>query len=663
MLYGAAYYPEHREPARWDHDLDNMVEANINALRVGEFAWKRFAPRSGVYDFGWMDTFLGKAKARGIGLVLCPPLRTVPAWLVEADPTVLIVLDNGVRLEYGSRYTFCINHPLLREQGQALAEALARHYAGEPGIIAWHLDNEHGDEPDCHCSFCREKWQRWLQRRFGDIDALNRSWGMVFWGLEFDHFSQVPTPKVSKTSHNPGLLLAWRQFRSDCTVDGIALQARAVRRYAAQPITTNFQCLWNPRTDYYAAAAHLDQCGTNYYPPYGDNYRAIALGLANVRGYRKQNFIVHELRNGPHLIPGRGENTPAPGELARLVAHTVANGADGLFFFRWRGCPFGDEQTHGTLTGYDGQRLRVFSECQEAGARLARLAPLLAGTTIVSEVAMVYDFPTRWYLETGGSWKPEKSFYLNLCKEIYTALRAQCINVDTVGRQGDFAAYKILVVPCLTAIGDELAEKLYHYVEQGGILIWHPLGGLVNEHAVIYPDRLHPRLVPLFGLRPLDAATGGPKDVESFRWRGEQYVCRHFFELPQVTDGAVVAQYSSGWIDGYPAVVERTAGGGKAVYLATYPEPRFYDQLMRVLMPAAGVARLLPEIPPAAVEVLERRSAAGRRLLFLLNGSSARQTVTVPGTFRDVWQEEDVTGETVLMPHGVRVLVCQANGL
>ena len=169
------------------------------------------------------------AADHGVRLLVCPPIRTVPPWLVERDPTILLVREDGVRLAYGSRYTFCINHPLLREKGAALAEAMAAHYAGEENVVGYHLDNEHGDEPDCHCTICRRKFQAWCKDRYGTIEALNEAWGTVFWGMEFDTFEQLPTPAVSKTHHNPGHLLAWRRFRSACTVEVVALQADAVR--------------------------------------------------------------------------------------------------------------------------------------------------------------------------------------------------------------------------------------------------------------------------------------------------------------------------------------------------------------------------------------------------------------------------------------------------
>ena len=82
MYFGAAYYPEHRDPDKWELDLDTMAAAHVNCLRVGEFAWNRFEPTDGVYDFTWMDQFNEFAAQRRIQLLLCPPIRTLPAWLM-----------------------------------------------------------------------------------------------------------------------------------------------------------------------------------------------------------------------------------------------------------------------------------------------------------------------------------------------------------------------------------------------------------------------------------------------------------------------------------------------------------------------------------------------------------------------------------------------------
>ncbi|MEF3306860.1 extracellular solute-binding protein [Paenibacillus sp. GYB003] len=70
---GAAYYPEQNDPGQWAQDLDWMKMGGLNSVRVGEFAWKRFEPSDGKYDFAWLDTFAGMAGQRGIKLLLCSP--------------------------------------------------------------------------------------------------------------------------------------------------------------------------------------------------------------------------------------------------------------------------------------------------------------------------------------------------------------------------------------------------------------------------------------------------------------------------------------------------------------------------------------------------------------------------------------------------------------
>src|SRR5690606_13728745 len=109
LRYGASYYPVHRGPNCWSADLDLMAEARLNAVRIGDFAWPRLETSDGQYRFEWLDRFIELASDRGINVLLVAPLRCAPAWMVEKDPTIQITNESGVRLEFGSRYTFCIN--------------------------------------------------------------------------------------------------------------------------------------------------------------------------------------------------------------------------------------------------------------------------------------------------------------------------------------------------------------------------------------------------------------------------------------------------------------------------------------------------------------------------------------------------------------------------
>lgn len=660
MDFGAAYYPEHRDPARWEHDLDNMVAAGVNCLRVGEFAWVLLEPQEGVYDFTWMDAFKEKAWTRGIRLLMCPPLRTLPAWMIEADRTLCIEDEKGVVLEFGSRYSFCINHPWLRERGRALAEAMARHYGNDSAIAGWHLDNEHGDEPDCHCPICREKFQRWCEAKYQSIEALNKAWGLVFWGLNLQRFTQVPTTRLSKTFHSPGHSLDWRRFRSDSTVECVRMQAQAVRAHAAagQYVTTNNQCIWNPRTDYYDMAQELDITGTNYYPPYGENSRSAEMGLANVRSYKPGAgvFQVHELRCGAHAIPGYPENTPAPGEVARLTMHCLAHGAKGIFYFRWRACPFGCEQHHGTITGYDGERLAIFPEVARVGNWLRGKGAVLEKTTLQSEVGLLFDFPTRWIMETGVYWNGPQRMFADQCRDAFRGIRALGVNCDTLEAAGDFSRYKVLVVTALGAVTEDIADRLVAFVQEGGTLVWHPFCGMKDASAQIFPGRLHPKLKALFGVNIDRFATLDEKASTPLRWKGKEYEGRLFCDLPVVEPGATVeAEFAGDWYAGTPALVRRKCGKGEIQYLMAFGAPEFYADFFAELLPQAGVRLPLAGRPHPRVDVCTQEGE-GVRLVFLVNHSGEEQEVALSGNWQDLYNDRSGSGAIRLEPYGSVVL-------
>ncbi len=656
LQYGASYYPVHRDRSCWAGDLDLMRQAGFNALRVGDFAWKRLEPREGEYDFAWLDEFIELAASRGIGILLVSPLRCAPAWMVAKDPAIQVVNDAGVRLEFGSRYTFCINHPWLVEKGLMLAEAMARRYGAHPSVIGWHLDNEYGDEPDCHCEICRRRWQQWLGDRYGTIEALNERWGTVFWGLEFDAFEQVPTPRVTKTYHHPALLLNWRRFRSDCTVEMVKQHADVIRRHSRLPVTTNLQNLWNDRTDYLELRPALDHVGMNYYPPFGRPWHAASMGMALMRTCSRpgRGFDIHELRNGPHAVPGRADNTPQPGEIERLVLHCIGHGAQAIYFFQWSAVPFGPEQTHGVLVGYDGKPKRAWHECARIGSKLEVLDRMLAGTQVESEIAVLHDFPTRWAMQGGEEWVGPRGLALELGRSLYASVRRCGHSCDVVGAGSDWARYGLLIVPVLSCVDEALADRLAAYVEGGGTLVWHPLSGWKDADAKIYPRRLHPRLEELFGVDVREYATLGPDERCRFAWNGQSYASRLFVDLPQAHDAEAAGRFEDCWFAGSPAVLQSRRGGGRAIYVAGFAEESFYIDLIRHLRGEIGLTPILDDCPPE-IELIERRDGQGKRVIFLINASPAPQQLAIGQPMEDVWNGQMLSDRVDFTPWQVRV--------
>jgi beta-galactosidase len=228
-----------------------------------------------------------------------------------------------------------------------------------------------------------------------------------------------------------------------------------------------------------------------------------------------------------------------------------------------------------------------------------------------------------------------------------------------VGRSGDFGAYRVLVVSQLSPVDDELAGKLVRYVRDGGTLVWHPASGVKNMETAIYPERLHPALHELFGVNVREYATSEAKEPVRFQYRGKTYNGGLFYDLVVLQGAEAQAEYVGTWFAPVPAVTVRAVGRGKAYYVGTFAEERFYGDFLWDMCSEVGVSPTMDAPVNELVEIVERSSPDGRRLLFLLSYSDQEQFVDLPAVMDDVWNDETVSGRCRLSPHGVRVLRMQ----
>ena len=108
-----------------DADLDNIVELGANLIRIGDFAWDRFEPEEGRYEFAFFDEVIQKAKLHGLKVLMCVPTATMPAWLYQKYPEIMNEDEHGYRQPFGARRGYCLNSDIYREKAAALAAAMA----------------------------------------------------------------------------------------------------------------------------------------------------------------------------------------------------------------------------------------------------------------------------------------------------------------------------------------------------------------------------------------------------------------------------------------------------------------------------------------------------------------------------------------------------------
>jgi beta-galactosidase len=202
--YGVSWYPEQEDEAGWDADLKQMRMANITFVRMGEFAWSRMEPREGVYDFGWLDRAIARAKAHGMRVLLGTPTAAPPAWLTTKYPEVLLIDAGGQRAKHGGRRHFSVGSTLYRQKAAGIAAEMARRYGHVPSVIGFQIDNEYGR--DTRDPETRAAFQKWLALKYGGVARMNVAWFATYWSQTYDNWAQVNIPDAGD---NPGLVLDW----------------------------------------------------------------------------------------------------------------------------------------------------------------------------------------------------------------------------------------------------------------------------------------------------------------------------------------------------------------------------------------------------------------------------------------------------------------------
>ncbi len=94
-MLGVCYYPEHWLEDFWAEDARRMRELGIAYVRIGEFAWSRYEPRRGEWQWGWLDRAINALGDAGLKIVLGTPTAAPPKWLMDEHPEIAPVDDRG----------------------------------------------------------------------------------------------------------------------------------------------------------------------------------------------------------------------------------------------------------------------------------------------------------------------------------------------------------------------------------------------------------------------------------------------------------------------------------------------------------------------------------------------------------------------------------------
>ena len=658
--FGVDYYPEHWPRERWAVDARMMHEMGVGIVRMGEFSWAMFEPEEGRFDFSVLDEAIELLAAQGIDVILGTPTAAPPAWIIERNPEIQPTDWHGHQRFFGGRHHDCQSNPVYREHIRRYVTAFAAHFADNPAVVGWQVDNElgnsHGDL--CYCESCERRFRLWLQEKYGTIDEVNRAWGTAFWSQGYPDFEHIRAPKITAAwGQNPSHDLDWRRFSSDLVCEFHRFQADILRAAAPDKFITHNLMGFSSKPSYYALGEQLDFAAHDQYPgghfhAKQDEYRADfhAAELDFIRAVKQKPFWIMEQQSGitGWEVLGR---TPRPGQLGLWAMQCVAHGADTIVFFRWRSCPMGTEQYWHGLLPHSGRPGRYFREVEAFMKQYAPLLRQLQGALPQAGVGILRSYDQEYAFQIQPHHPQHR--YIQHLMTYYKALHRANIPTDFVGEHHDWSKYRVLIAPLQFLMTGEHMQKLCDYVAGGGRLVLTWRSGIKDGTNLCHTGgRVPAQFEQLTGvlLEEYDCL----RETDGLvHWDGEAYPCTQWCDVLTPVSARPVAEYAHEFYAGTPAITRNAYGEGECWYVGTTMSDELADRFIAGLCDAAGIAPLMTT--PHGVEAV-RRVKDGCTWLFLLNHNGQAETVTVPVGFRP-WDGMPWSGE--LGAFGARVFVSE----
>ncbi len=687
VLFGAAYYHEYQPTQRLKTDLDLMADAKFSVIRVGESVWSTWEPENGRFDLDWLAPVLDGAHERGIAVVLGTPTYAVPPWLARQYPEIAGERTTGERIGWGARQEADFTHPAFRYHAERVSRKILERYATHPAIIGFQVDNEPGNEL-LHNRGVFQRFVDHLRQQYGDVETLNREWGLVSWSHRLSTWADLWTPD---NNMQPQYDVAWRAFQAKQTTEFIAWQAEIVREYASsEQFVTTCISYTRPAVEDDELTDALDVASGN---PYYEMQDSLALpderevwqgwktdGVWSL--YQTADWMFSS-KQAPFLVTETDaqsigmpwSNRPAyDGQWRQAAWALVSRGAQMIEYWHWHTLHFGTETYWGGVLPHSGKPGRAYAELARLGAEFERAGELVAGIEPDADITMVYSTPSKWLMQKypplplpDGS--PDPAAYHGIFDPFYRGAfdagrQLRIIHARqavSIAPEEAAASHPVLVVPALYVVADATLDWFAAYAHAGGHLVLGPRTAYADHEARARQESAPGRLTEVAGVHydefsnlthdiPLRAVPGSPlalpKGAVATRWADGLIV----------TDADALVQYEHPHFGHWPAVTTRRHGQGQVTYVGTVPGRDLAQSLTAWLAPnpSSGWRGL-----PASVTATTGTSPDGRRVHVVHNWSWHRVRVTAPAALTDVLDGSSVAAgrELSLGAWDVRVLV------
>jgi beta-galactosidase len=606
-----------------------------------------------------MDAF----SRNGIKIVLSTPTAAPPVWLAQKYPEILPLDENGQPRREGTRRAYCMNSDVYWDRAKKVVRAMAEALGDHPDLVAWQIDNgvgRHNTEYAFNPETKRD-WHAWLKAKYETVDLLNERMGLRFWGQVVSKHEEVPMPMPAPAVHNPALITDWRRFSSDTCVAFIRMQADLLREITPKtPVTTTIRP-YAVQIDHFDLADAIDfvamDSDATVVHKSAENAMTIDITRSLKKNGEAEGFWVMEQKAG-NVAWADANSLVRPGVVRLFSYQLLSRGATGLLYFYWRMPRIGPEKFYGGVLTHDGlAKNRMFQEVMQVGTELQTLAPMLAGTQVQADVAILISHQSDWALNQ--PMRPNKFFSQREHVQLYySALHDRNILVDFARPSDDLSKYKLVIAPSLHMVSGGEADMLRLYVHNGGTLVGTFNTGLVDENHIAATDAPY-EMSDMFGLKVLEFDPLPPGEENHITIKGGfpttgLHSAKLWCDIIEPMEGCqVLGTYAQDFYAGKPAITMNQFGEGRAIYVGTMSSLPFYHDLVTWLRQICGIAPLVRV--PDQIEV-SMRVRGDYRIYFLLNHHSQNVHVQFFKPVRDCLTGKTISGGFDIPPKDILIV-------
>jgi beta-galactosidase len=588
---GSSYYPERWDRQRWPIDADLMKELGFDFIRTGEFAWSKLEPADGQFAFEWMDDAIELFANQGIKTILCTPTASPMPWMYDKHPGMIPITEEGKPFGPGERRHYCFNNPDFRYYADRITTRMAEHYAANPNIIAWQIDNElGGEEFICYCPYCKVAFQEWARNKYKTVEELNRRWGGTFFSLEFINWSEVPLPIGHNVNFfNPTMKKDYLHFYSDSMRDFLLSQYRILKQQVGDiPVTTNrFTVFWTDKYDHDMDSA-MDVVSFDNYDLelsmaafHHDLYRSIKPSVKH---------WVLEQHTGLRDFGANGR------DIISQTVQSIVRGAEVVCYFSWRQINYGVEQDFYGVVEHDGSVGETYEILKSVVQWVKDEGAFMVDLTVKNDVAIFHSFDSSMMYYVNHMFSAV-NYHRTLYEQFYIPLFELGVGIDFIRDFADMYRYRAVIIPLHILENQEGLRQIEAYVASGGIV--YVTGEFMHkseDNWRVYGETID-RINVLSGLghQKLLFVPKESKETYTFDYQGKSYTYDGYFNkaiLENTASATVLAEVSEPAFErGTPAVTECQHGEGRFVMIHTLPEASFMKQLFADELRAIGIER------------------------------------------------------------------------